>query len=283
MKKLLIAKTKNQEINLLSHMAHRHGLISGSLGTGKTVTAQVMAERFSEIGVPVFMVDIKGDLAGLSKAGKPGKNTGQRIKDTGTGDYKPGSFPVKFWDVYREKGQPVSLSLMDLDDILTCRILNINEEQMSVLSMIVNPIRAEGGGSRELNYLLCSVEYMAERAGSYAPDKGHVISMENMDAIILNLIKLQNQREKIVFGKPVNNFQVTDFINTAEDGRGIINILSADRLIGNPVVYSTLLMWMLMQLYAGLPETGDLEKPTLVLFIDQVSSATLRRKSHDYF
>jgi hypothetical protein len=112
---------------------------------------------------------------------------------------------------------------------------------------------------------------MAERAGSYAPDKGHVISMENMDAIILNLIKLQNQREKIVFGKPVNNFQVTDFINTAEDGRGIINILSADRLIGNPVVYSTLLMWMLMQLYAVLPETGELEKPALVLFLDEVN------------
>lgn len=271
MKKLLIAKTNGREHCLLSNMAHRHGLIAGGLGTGKTVTTQVMAERFSEIGVPVFMVDIKGDLAGLSKAGKVGKNTEQRIKDLGIGNYKPVAYPVKFLDVYREKGQPVTLSLMDLDDILMCRILNINEEQMNVLSMIFNPIRKEGGAPRELNFLIASVEYMAEQAGSYAPEKDHAISMKNFDAIILGMMKLHNQRENILFGKPVNDFHVTDFIKTAKDGRGIINILCADRLIYNPVVYSTLLMWMLMELYARLPETGELEKPKLVLFIDEVN------------
>ena len=269
MKKLLIAKTGNREINLLSNMAHRHGLIAGSLGTGKTATAQVMAEQFSKIGVPVFMVDIRGDLAGLSQAGKADKNTGQRIKDPGPGDNTPGSFPVKFWDVYREKGLPVTLSLLDLDDMLMRRILNINEEQMSVLSIILNEIRNGEGDSRELNFLICSVQYMAERAGAYASETD-VISMTNLNAIILGLMKLHNQRENILFGKPVSDFQVTDFIKTAEDGRGIINLLSADRLIGNPVVYSTLLMWMLMELYDRLPETGEPEKPRLVLFLDEV-------------
>jgi len=268
MKKLLIAKTKDQEISLVSDMACRHGLISGGMGSGNAVTAQVMAERLSEMGVPVFMADVTGDLSGLAGKAVNDQKFAQRVKELALANHAPRSYPVKFWDVYREKGWPITVSLMNLDSLLLGRLLNLTEDQTQVLSTSFKQGLAEQVSTYELNTLIILFTLVMDKTiedGQF----DEVISKKNLDAISHSLFKLKGRSERVMFGKWVDTFKAVDLLKKTKDGQGMLHVLGADRLIHNPIIYSTLMLWLLMELYDTMPETGGGGTPRIVLFIGE--------------
>ena len=262
---LPVARHIQTDLCLLPAFANRHGLIAGATGTGKTITLQVLAERFSSIGVPVFMADVKGDLSGLGAAGSETPKLRQRLDSLGLTDWKPGPVPVVFWDVAGEQGHPVRATISDLGPILLARLLNLNDTQAGVLQLVFKIADDDGLLLLDLKDLRAMVQHVGENARLYTTEYGNV-SAASIGAIQRSLLTLAEQGGESFFGEPM--LDIADLMQTI-DGRGVINVLAADKLLASPRLYSTFLLWLLSELFEQLPEVGDLEKPKLVFFFDE--------------
>ena len=262
---LVVAKNDRTELFLLPALANRHGLITGATGTGKTITLQVLAERFSSIGVPVFMADVKGDLSGVATPGATSPKLEQRLKMLGITDWTPAGFPVTFWDLNGAHGHPVRATVSDMGPLLLARLLNLNETQAGVLQLVFKIADDNGLLLLDLKDLRTMVQYVGENAKTFTTEYGNV-SAASIGAIQRGLLTLEQQGGDRFFGEPM--LDINDLMQTA-DGKGIINILAADALMAAPRLYSTFLLWLLSELFEQLPEVGDLEKPKLVFFFDE--------------
>ena len=263
---LPIAKNRDAVLCLLPALANRHGLITGATGTGKTVTLQVMAERFSKIGVPVFMADVKGDLSGITQPGAASPKLAERLKLIGADEPDYAGCPAVFWDVFGEQGHPVRATVSDLGPLLLSRVLNLNETQAGVLALVFKV--ADDGGLLllDLKDLRAMLQHVGDHAQEFQTNYGNV-SAASIGAIQRGLLALEQQGAERFVGEPMLN--VDDLLQTADGGRGVVNILVADKLMNAPILYSTLLLWLLSELYERLPEVGDREKPKLVFFFDE--------------
>lgn len=262
---LPIARAHGQDLCLLPSLANRHGLITGATGTGKTVTLMRMAEQFSAIGVPVFLADVKGDLSGLAAAGEPSPKFVQRLAQLGIADWQPHANPVVFWDVLGEAGHPVRATVSDMGPLLLARLLNLNETQEGVLSIVFRIADDEGLLLLDLKDLRAVVQYVGEHAGEFKTRYGNV-SAASIGAIQRGLLALEAQGGERFFGEPM--LDIADLIQT-DAGRGVINVLAAEKLMSSPKLYATFLLWLLAELFEQLPEVGDAEKPKLVFFFDE--------------
>jgi len=262
---LLIAKNDHTEIHLLPQMANRHGLITGATGTGKTVTLQVLAEHFSAIGVPCFMSDVKGDLSGISRAGGGNAKVEARVAQLGLDDFSHSGFPVTFWDVWGEQGHPVRATVSDMGPLLLSRLLNLNDTQSGVLHLVFKIADDNGLLLLDMKDLRSMLQFVGDNARSFTTEYGNV-SAASIGAIQRGLLALESQDGDRLFGEPM--LDIHDLMQT-DGGRGVVNILAADRLMAAPKVYSTLLLWLLSELFENLPEAGDLDKPKLVFFFDE--------------
>ncbi len=263
---LLIAKNDQHELCLLPQMANRHGLITGATGTGKTVTLQTLAESFSRIGVPVFLSDIKGDLSGLSKAGGGNAKVAARIEQLGLNDFSHRAFPVAFWDVFGKAGHPLRATVSDMGPLLLGRMLNLNEVQQGVLALTFKIADDNGLLLLDLKDLRAMVQHVGENAGEFKTEYGN-ISTASIGAIQRGLLQIETQGGDNLFGEPMLNIE--DLMQTDAEGYGMINILAADQLMTSPKVYSTMLLWLMAELFENLPEAGDLAKPRMVFFFDE--------------
>lgn len=263
--KVWIAKS-DKPIYLLPSMANRHGLIAGATGTGKTVTLKVMAESFSDMGIPVFLTDIKGDLAGLSEQGSDNPKISERIAKMGIEDFNYKSYPVCFWDVFGKGGHPVRTTVSEMGALLMSRLLGLNDTQAGVLNIVFRIADEKGMLLLDLKDLRAMLAYVGENAKEYTLQYGNIAS-QSIGAIQRSLIVLEDQGGVRFFGEPA--LEINDWIRTAEDGCGYINILHCVELFHSPVLYSTFLLWMLSELFETLPETGDISKPKLVFFFDE--------------
>ncbi|MFN5063514.1 MAG: helicase HerA-like domain-containing protein [Pseudomonadota bacterium] len=263
---LLVAKSPSEIVQLLPSMANRHGLIAGATGTGKTVTLRVLAEGFSRMGVPVFMADVKGDLAGLSQAGSVSDKLTERLTKLGIEDWAPQAYPVVLWDVLGQQGHPVRTTISELGPVLLARLLNLNDTQAGVLNIAFKAADDAGLLLLDLKDLQAMLVYLGENAQKFTLEYGNV-SSASIGAIQRALLTLKESGGESLFGEPA--LTIDDLLQTDASGRGIINILSAEKLLNSPLVYSTLLLWLLSELFEKLPEAGDLEKPKLVFFFDE--------------
>ena len=263
---LIIAKSKDKEIALLPQLANRHGLITGATGTGKTVTLQKMAESFAGIGVPVFMADVKGDLSGIGAAGVESPKLKERLAALGIAEFTPRANTAVFWDVFGEAGHPVRATVSDMGPLLLTRLLNLNETQSGVLQLVFKIADDQGLLIIDLKDLRAVLQYVGENAKEYTTSYGN-ISAASIGAIQRGLLAIETQGGDKFFGEPM--LDIADLIQTDADGRGVINILAADKLYNSPKLYSTFLLWMLAELFEQLPEVGDLDKPKLVFFFDE--------------
>ena len=262
---LPIAKS-SRELCLLPALANRHGLISGATGTGKTVTLQTMAEAFSSIGVPVFMADVKGDLAGLSQAGAMNPRLKERIDKLALGNFPFSGSPTAFWDVYGVLGHPVRATVSEMGPLLLARLLNLNETQGGVLMLVFKIADDKGLLLLDLKDLRSMVQHVGDNARQFTTEYGN-ISSASIGAIQRGLLAIDEQGGDHFFGEPALN--IADLMQTDDKGRGVINILAADKLMNAPKAYATLLLWLLSELFEELPEVGDPEKPKLVFFFDE--------------
>jgi DNA helicase HerA-like ATPase len=262
---LLIAKG-SEALHLLPQMGNRHGLIAGATGTGKTVTLQVLGECFSSIGVPVFMADVKGDFAGISQPGKASPKIRERIESLGLGDFAFSGFPVTLWDLFGEQGHAVRATISEMGPLMMARILNLNETQEGVLALAFKIADDNGLLLLDLKDLRALLQYVGENASEFTTEYGN-ISTASVGAIQRGLLALEQQGADRFFGEPA--LDLDDFMQTDEKGRGVINVLAADKLLQSPRLYSTFLLWMLSELFETLPEVGDRDKPKLVFFFDE--------------
>lgn len=263
---ILIAKNEKQELHLLPHMANRHGLITGATGTGKTVTLQTLAESFSRMGVPVFLSDIKGDLSGLSKAGGGNAKVTERVALLKLENFTHRAFPVTFWDVFGKQGHPLRATISDMGPLLIGRMLNLNEVQQGVMALVFKIADDNGLMLLDLKDLRIMVQSVGDKASNYTTEYGN-ISTASIGAIQRGLLQIETQGGDSLFGEPMLN--IADLMQTDSHGFGMINILAADQLMTSPKVYSTMLLWLLAELFENLPEAGDLDKPKLVFFFDE--------------
>ena len=263
---LLIGKNQHTELVLLPGLANRHGCITGATGTGKTVTLQTMAQALSRIGVPVFMADVKGDLSGLAKPGSPTPRVQERITQLKLDDPKWEGCPVTFWDVFGEKGHPVRATVADLGPLLLARMLNLNEVQEGVLQLVFKVADDNGLLLLDMKDLRVMLQHVGEHAAELQTEYGN-ISAASIGAIQRGLVAIEEQGGKLFFGEPMLNIE--DFMQTDGNGRGVVNILAADRLLNSPRLYAVFLLWMLSELFEHLPEVGDVDKPKLVFFFDE--------------
>jgi DNA helicase HerA-like ATPase len=262
---MVIAKAKH-DLALLPGLANRHGLITGATGTGKTVTLQVMAERFSSIGVPVFMADVKGDLAGLAAAGSESPKMKERLRMLKVDAPAWSAFPVVFWDVSGRAGHPVRATISDMGPLLLGRLFNLNETQQGVLTLTFKIADDNGLLLLDLKDLRAMLQYIGDNAKQFTTEYGNV-SAASIGAIQRALLEIEQQGATAFFGEPM--LDIADLMQTDRNGRGVINILAADKLINSPKLYSTFLLWMLSELFEHLAEVGDPEKPKLVFFFDE--------------
>ncbi len=266
-KPMLVAKNaQGQEFILVSRMANRHGLIAGATGTGKTITLQRMVEVLSDNGVPVFLADVKGDLAGISQKGVENAKIAERVKLLKLADHFSREYPVAFWDVLGQSGHPVRATVSDLGPLLMGRLFNLNETQTGVLTLIFKIADDQGLLLLDLKDLRAMVQFVGDNASQFTTQYGN-ISKASVGAVQRGLLELETQGADRFFSEPM--LDVFDLIQTHSDGRGIINILAADQLINRPKVYATFLLWLLSELFERLPEVGDQEKPKLVFFFDE--------------
>ena len=263
---LQVARTpKGAELGLVAGLANRHGLITGATGTGKTVTLQVLAERFSQIGVPTFLADVKGDLAGLAAAGAPSPKLDERLKSLGVAAPSWQACPVVFWDVFGKKGHPVRATVSDMGPLLFGRLLGLNETQRGVLSLVFKVADDHGLLLLDLKDLRSMLQFAADHAKELTTSYGN-ISAASVGAIQRGLLALDEQGGRDFFGEPM--LDVDDLLQTNGD-RGVVNILAADQLMTAPKVYATFLLWLLSELFEKLPEVGDPPRPKLVFFFDE--------------
>ncbi|MDX9707778.1 MAG: DUF853 domain-containing protein [Azospira sp.] len=262
---LVVARHAGTDLALLPALANRHGLITGATGTGKTITLQVLAERFSAIGVPVFMADVKGDLSGIAATGTESAKLAERLKMLGVEDWAPAKFPVAFWDVFGESGHPVRATISDMGPILLARLLNLNDTQAGVLQLVFKIADDQGLLLLDLKDLRAMVQHVGDNAKNFTTEYGNV-SAASIGAIQRGLLTLGEQGGDVFFGEPM--LDIADLMQTV-DGKGVINILAADKLMASPRLYSTFLLWLLAELFEQLPEVGDVDKPKLVFFFDE--------------
>ncbi len=266
--KIWLAKSQlsGEKLFLLPKMANRHGLIAGATGTGKTVTMKVMAESFSEMGVPVFLADVKGDLTGMTKPGKDSEDMQERIRYFGAEGFAFKPFPTRFWDIFGEKGVPVRVTISEMGPTLLARLLGLTDVQTGVLNIVFKVADDQGLLLLDLKDLRAMLQYVGENRVEYTTSYGNV-SAASIGAIQRALLTFEDEGGEMFFGEPELN--IKDFLRTDMDGRGFINILESSRLIKSPTVYATFLLWMLSALYEKLPEVGDVEKPRMVFFFDE--------------
>ncbi|MDO9049960.1 MAG: DUF853 family protein [Methylotenera sp.] len=263
---ILIAKNNEISSFILPKMANRHGLIAGATGTGKTVTLQTLAEGFSNLGVPVFMADVKGDLSGMSQSGGGNAKVEARVQQLALTEFSYKKSPVVFWDVFGVKGHPVRTTIAEMGPLLLARLLNLNEVQGGVLNSVFKIADDKGWLLLDLKDLRAMMQHAAENAAEYQTQYGN-ISAASVGAVQRGLLELETQGADQFFGEPALNLD--DLIQTDATGRGIVNILASDQLFHSPRIYATLLLWLLSELFEQMPEAGDLEKPKLVFFFDE--------------
>ncbi len=263
--KLLFAKGE-EPIYMSTRMANRHGLIAGATGTGKTVSLKVLAEAFSSIGVPVFLADIKGDVASICNAGGGNPKIDERIKNLGLSDFKYRGFPAVLWDVFGTQGHPVRTTISEMGPLLLSRLLGLNDVQSGVLNLVFKVADDNGLLLIDLKDLRQMLKYIGDNAKDYTIDYGNV-SIQSIGAIQRGLLSLEEQGADNFFAEP--ELDIYDFLKTDSEGNGYINILASDRLFQAPALYSTFLLWLLSELYEQLPEVGDLPKPKIVFFFDE--------------
>ena len=263
---ILIAQHVKTEAHLLPALANRHGLVTGATGTGKTVTLQKLAESFSQIGVPVFLADIKGDLTGISQAGRLQGKLAQAIKERGLPEPQAQACPTTLWDVFGEQGHPVRATVSDMGPLLLARMLNLNDTQAGVLQIVFKIADANGLLLLDMKDLRAMLQQVGDNARQYTTEYGN-ISAASVGAIQRGLLQVEAQGGDRFFGEPMLN--IADFLQTDPKGHGVVNILAADKLMNAPRLYATFLLWLLSELFETLPEVGDLDQPKLVFFFDE--------------
>ncbi|HZY18468.1 MAG TPA: DUF853 domain-containing protein [Ramlibacter sp.] len=262
---MLLAKNGATECFLLPGLANRHGLITGATGTGKTVTLQTLAEGFSRLGVPVFMADVKGDLTGISQAGQLSGKLAEAVRERGLPAPQPLACPATLWDVFGEQGHPVRATVSDMGPLLLARMLDLNETQAGVLNLVFKIADDQGLLVLDLKDLRAMLQHIGENAAQFRTEYGN-ISAASVGAIQRGLLQIESQGGDRFFGEPM--LDISDLMQTV-DGRGVVNILAADKLMASPRLYATFLLWMLSELFERLPEIGDPDKPKLVFFFDE--------------
>jgi DNA helicase HerA-like ATPase len=255
-----------KQIHFIPAMMNRHGLIAGATGTGKTSSLQVMAEAFSSMGVPVFLSDVKGDLGGLCKPGGTSSKVVENIEKFKLRDFSAQGFPVCFWDILGENGHPLRTTVSEMGPLLLSRLLNLNDTQYGVLNLAFKIADDNGLLLLDLKDLRAMLDFTGKNKEQFTTEYGN-ISAASIGSIQRGLLILEEQGADRFFGEPALN--IFDLIQTGQDGKGVINILSADKLMQSPAVYATFLLWLLSELFEELPETGDLAKPKLVFFFDE--------------
>jgi hypothetical protein len=263
---ILIAQHGNTECFLRPDKANRHGLITGATGTGKTITLQTMAEGFSRIGVPVFMADVKGDLTGLSQVGALGSKLAKVLTERALPAPEFAAFPTTLWDVFGEQGHPVRATVSDLGPLLLGRMLNLNETQAGVLQLVFKIADDDGLLLLNMKDLRAMCQLVGDNASQFTTEYGN-ISAASIGAIQRGLMQIEAQGGNQFFGEPMLN--IADFLQTDANGHGVINILTADKLMNAPRLYATFLLWLLSELFENLPEVGDLDQPKIVFFFDE--------------
>lgn len=254
-------------VNMQLNMANRHGLIAGASGTGKTITMKTMAESFSDAGVPVFLCDVKGDVSGLAEPGIPSDNMEKRIDRFGIREefsYK--AYPVCFWDIYQEGGHPVRATVSDMGPDILSRILGLTPAQEGVLNIIFKIADDRGLLLIDLKDLRTTINYVAEHKDDYTLSYGNM-STQSLGGIVRALLPLETQGGDLFFGQP--DLDIFDWMRTDVYGKGMVNILNCVKLVQNPTLYASFLLWMMAELFEKLPEAGDLDKPKLVFFFDE--------------
>lgn len=264
--KIWIAKAGDKDLNLIPRMSNRHGLIAGATGTGKTITLKVMAESFSDLGVPVFFSDVKGDLSGMCRPGTDSEDMRNRISSFGIENWEFKSYPTTFWDLFGEKGHPVRVTMSGLGPMLLARLLKLTDVQEGVLNIVFKVADDQGLLLLDLKDLRAMLQFVGENREEYTTMYGNV-STASIGAIQRALLAFEQEGGTNMFGEPA--LDVRDWIRTDAYGRGMINILSSERLFQSPKTYGTFLLWMLTELYETLPEVGDLDKPRIVFFFDE--------------
>ncbi|HVI28131.1 helicase HerA-like domain-containing protein [Hansschlegelia sp.] len=257
-------KVKAEQLEL--RLANRHGLVTGATGTGKTVTLQVLAEGFSRAGVPVFAADIKGDLSGVSQNGEPKDFLLKRAHEVGLEPYQNSAFPVVLWDLFGEQGHPIRATVSEMGPLLLSRLMGLNDTQEGVLNIVFRVADEQGLLLLDLKDLQALLGYVAENAATLTTRYGNV-AKATVGAVQRQLLVLEQQGGAKFFGEPA--LSLTDLMRTAPDGRGVINILAADKLMASPRLYATFLLWLMSELFEELPEVGDPDKPKLVFFFDE--------------
>ncbi|MBS1222151.1 MAG: ATP-binding protein, partial [Proteobacteria bacterium] len=256
----------DREVYLLGKYANRHGLIAGATGTGKSVSLMVLAEGFSRLGVPVFLADVKGDLAGLSQPGQPGDKLQARLDRLGVTDWAAQASPVVFWDVYGQSGHPVRTTISEMGSTLLARVLELNDTQEGVLTVAFKVADDNGLLLLDLDDLRSMLVFVAENAKAVSARYG-LVSTPSIGAIQRALLQLEQDGGARFFGEPA--LDLADFLRQDPAGRGIVNVLCAEQLIHKPRLYATFLLWMLSELFENLPEVGDVDLPRLVFFFDE--------------
>ena len=264
-KKLYIAHCDDGQLNIIGKMANRHGLIAGATGTGKTVTLQVLAETFGQAGVPCFMADMKGDLSGISQPGKMSGFIEKRKDEFGVADPKFQACPVRFFDVFGQQGHPIRVTISSMGPQMLSRLMGLNDTQTGVLNIVFKVADDRGLLLLDLKDLKSMLNYVGKNASQLTTEYGNV-SAASVGAIQRQLLELEKQGADLFFGEP--EFDIKDLLQT-ENGKGIMNVLAADKLMLQPKLYSTFLLWLISSLYAQLPEVGDQELPKLVFFFDE--------------
>jgi len=262
---IALARRGDIECHLLPALANRHGLITGATGTGKTVTLQKLAESFSAIGVPVFMADVKGDLTGVSQRGALPDKVVRVLTERGVPLPEPVACPTTLWDVFGEQGHPVRTTIADMGPLLLARMLGLNDTQSGVLQIVFKVADDSGLLLLDLKDLRAMLAHVGDNARQFTTQYGNV-SAASVGAIQRGLLQLEQQGGDQFFGEPM--LDIADFMQT-EQGRGVVNVLAADKLLASPRLYATFLLWMLSELFETLPEVGDLDKPKLVFFFDE--------------
>lgn len=264
-KKIWIAQS-DKNIYLLPEMANRHGLIAGATGTGKTITMKVMAESFSDMGVPVFLADIKGDLTGMCKPGVDTEDMRGRIDRFGIADFKYTPYPTRFWDIFGEVGHPARVTVSEMGPTLLARLLGLTEIQTGVLNIVFRVADDHGLLLIDLKDLRAMLQFVGDNRAEFTTSYGNV-SAASVGAIQRALLSFESEGGETFFGEPC--LDIRDWMRTDSDGRGYINILSSKRLVQSPTVYGTFLLWMMTELFERLPEVGDLDKPRMIFFFDE--------------
>ena len=264
--KILVGKSDNENVFIYPKMANRHGMIAGATGTGKTITLKVLAESFSDCGVPVFLADIKGDLAATCLSGQKSESIDKRLSNLQVEDFDFHGYPVNFWDIYQKNGLPLRTTISEMGPLLLSRILGLNDVQSDILTIIFQIADDEGLLLLDTKDLKSMLQYVGENAKEYTLEYGN-ITKQSLGAIVRAVVALEAEGGKMFFGEPAIN--IADWLCRDHEGKGVIQVLDCQQLILNPTMYATFMLWLLSELFETLPEAGDLEKPKMVFFFDE--------------